>query len=84
MRVAVVIPNWNGARWLEGCLDSLAVQTRTPDEVLVVDGASGDESVAIATRHGLRPRVERLTRNGGFAVAANTASRWRALTPWRW
>ncbi len=71
MRVAVVIPNWNGARWLEGCLDSLAVQTRTPDEVLVVDGASGDESVAIATRHGLRPRVERLTRNGGFAVAAN-------------
>ena len=27
MNAAVVIPNWNGARWLEGCLDCVARQT---------------------------------------------------------
>ena len=40
MRAAVVIPNWNGASWLAGCLDAVAAQTRPPDEVVVVDDAS--------------------------------------------
>jgi GT2 family glycosyltransferase len=39
MRCAVVIPNWNGAAWLAGCLDAVAAQSRPPDELVVVDGA---------------------------------------------
>ena len=71
MRAAVVIPNWNGSRWLTGCLDAVAAQTRPPDEVIVVDDASRDNSVAVAQAHPLAPTVIALERNGGFARAVN-------------
>ena len=69
MDVAVVIPNYNGARWLPGVLASLAAQTVAPAEVLVVDDGSTDDSAAIAEAAGAR--VLRLAENGGFARAAN-------------
>ena len=70
MTAAVVIPNWNGARWLDGCLDSVLAQTSAPVEVLVVDNGSTDDSAArAAERPGVR--VLALGRNTGFAVAAN-------------
>jgi len=71
MRTAVVIPNWNGARWLTGCLDAVAAQTRPADEVLIVDDASVDDSVEVASRHPLAPRVLALPTNGGFGRAVN-------------
>ena len=78
MRAAVVIPNWNGARWLEPCLDSVAAQTAPPSQVLVVDNGSTDGSAARAAE---RPGMEvlELGRNTGFAVAANRG--WAALGP---
>jgi GT2 family glycosyltransferase len=69
--VAVVIPNWNGSRWLPQCLDSLAAQTHPVDEVVVVDNGSTDGSIGLATAAGLRVRVIELGRNTGFAFAAN-------------
>ena len=69
MDVAVVIPNYNGARWLPGVLASVAAQTVAPAEVLVVDDGSTDDSAAIAEAAGAR--VLRLAENGGFARAAN-------------
>ena len=71
MRSAVVIPNRNGARWLNGCLDSVAAQTRRPDELVVVDGASSDDSLRIAAQHPAAPRVVQLGANLGFGAAAN-------------
>ena len=70
MDVAVVIPNYDGARWLPGVLASVAAQTVAPAEVLVVDDGSSDDSAAIAERFA-GVRVLRLGRNGGFARAAN-------------
>ena len=69
MDVAVVIPNYNGARWLPGVLESVAAQTVAPAEVLVVDDGSTDGSAEVAEAAGVR--VLRLERNGGFARAAN-------------
>ncbi len=74
MRAAVVVPNWNGRRWLPGLLDSLAAQTRAPDEVLVVDNGSTDGSLDLlreGVHRGVTPRVLPLGRNTGFAFAAN-------------
>jgi GT2 family glycosyltransferase len=68
---AVVIPNYNGARWLPGVLESVAAQTVAPADVLVVDDGSTDGSAAIAEGFA-GVRVLRLERNGGFARAANT------------
>jgi GT2 family glycosyltransferase len=68
--VAVVIPNWNGRRWLPGCLESLAAQTRAPTETIVVDNGSTDGSLELLEQHpGVR--LVALGRNTGFAFAAN-------------
>jgi glycosyltransferase involved in cell wall biosynthesis len=45
--VAVVIPNYNGKRWLPGVLGSIAAQTLAPADVLVVDDGSSDGSLAL-------------------------------------
>jgi hypothetical protein len=71
MRVAVVIPNFNGASFIAHCLDAVLGQERPPDEVVVVDNGSTDGSAAmLAVRYPL-VRVERLERNLGFAGGAN-------------
>ena len=69
-RVAVVIPNWNGRRWLPDCLESIAAQTVAPAETIVVDNGSTDGSLELLSESpGVR--VVSLGRNTGFAFAAN-------------
>jgi hypothetical protein len=69
VRAAVVVPNWNGVRWLPGLLDSLAAQTRPADEIVVVDNGSTDGSLELLGERGVR--TVSLSRNTGFAHAAN-------------
>jgi GT2 family glycosyltransferase len=69
--VAVVIPNYNGERWLPGVLESVADQSVAPAELLVVDDGSADGSLALLADRFPRVRVLALGRNGGFARAAN-------------
>jgi GT2 family glycosyltransferase len=69
--VAVVIPNYNGARWLPGVLDSVAAQTVPPAEVVVVDDGSTDDSLALLAQRFPDVRVLGLGANRGFARAAN-------------
>jgi GT2 family glycosyltransferase len=42
--VSVIIPNWNGRRFLGACLDSIFEQTCKNFEVIVIDCASSDGS----------------------------------------
>lgn len=44
LRVSVVIVNWNGARVLPSCLESLNRQSRPADQIIVVDNGSTDGS----------------------------------------
>jgi GT2 family glycosyltransferase len=69
--VSVVIPCWNGRRWLPGCLGSLAAQQLPPAEVVVVDNGSQDGSVAYLRDEHPDVRVLALGSNTGFAHAAN-------------
>lgn len=46
--IAVVIPLYNGARWIGETLASVMAQTHTPREVVVVDDGSTDGSAALA------------------------------------
>jgi GT2 family glycosyltransferase len=49
--ISVIVLNYNGARWLERCLDSLRAQTLFDQiEVIVADNASGDGSDALGKR----------------------------------
>ncbi|MGW6004853.1 glycosyltransferase family 2 protein [Oerskovia enterophila] len=67
--MTVVVPVKDDAVLLEGCLSAIGRQTRPPDEVIVVDNASSDDSAAVARRAGARVISE--TRPG-IAAAAST------------
>ncbi len=67
----MVIPNWNGERFLSLCLASLREQSFEDFETFVVDNGSTDGSVALVRRDFPEVRVLSLGENGGFSVAVN-------------
>lgn len=73
--VTVVIPAYNAAAFLADALSSVAAQTRPADEVIVVDDASTDDTVAVAEQwlDRLPLRILRLERNSGPGVARQVA-----------
>ena len=60
MNVSVIATVYNERRNIERLLDSLAGQTRRPDEVVICDGGSDDGTVEViqgyALAHPQRPR----------------------------
>ena len=68
-RVSVVIPNWNRSALLKKLLEDLAAQDLRPDEVIVVDNGSTDDSVSMARAAGAT--VIELSANKGFSKAVN-------------
>jgi len=70
-RVTVVVPNWNGERFLEICLSSLRLQTFRNFETLLVDNGSSDGSVGFVEENFPEVRVIRLPENRGFSAAVN-------------
>lgn len=73
--VSVVIPVWNGRRWLDGCLGSIARQSQAVHEVIAVDNGSSDGSVAHLRAAHPSVRVVALATNTGFAHAVNQGIR---------
>jgi glycosyltransferase involved in cell wall biosynthesis len=73
--VSVVVPVYDGERYLAECLDSLVVQDHPEVEIIVVDDGSTDGSAALAESYTgvrvLRRPHEGLgsTRNAGIAAA---------------
>ena len=67
--VSVIIPVYNGARFLRAALESVFAQTYRPIEVIVVDDGSSDESGVIAESF---PEVNYIRQeNQGVAAARN-------------
>lgn len=52
MSIAIVIAVYNGAATLGQALDSLAAQTRRPEQVIVMDGGSSDGTQALLAQRG--------------------------------
>jgi glycosyltransferase involved in cell wall biosynthesis len=50
LKISVIVCAHNEARYLAPCLHSLLAQSRLPDEVLVINNASTDETRAVAMR----------------------------------
>ncbi|MET3926548.1 glycosyltransferase family 2 protein [Devosia sp. 2618] len=73
--LAVVIVTYNSANTLCGLLDTLADGLRgiARTEIVVVDNASADNSVAIVRKHPVGARVVQTGRNGGYAAGINAA-----------
>jgi glycosyltransferase involved in cell wall biosynthesis len=81
IKISVVIPAYNAAVFLSRCLKSVFAQTLKPEEVIVVDDGSTDNTAALAAELGARV-VSRT--NGGLSAARNAgiqsaSSDWIAL-----
>jgi GT2 family glycosyltransferase len=68
---SVVVPVWNGRRWLPGLVESLRRQTVAPLEIIAVDNGSEDGSREWLAAHAPEVRVLAQGTNTGFAPAAN-------------
>jgi glycosyltransferase involved in cell wall biosynthesis len=79
LTVTVIVPLYNGARFLEHALSSIAAQSTPPLEVIIVDDGSVDASAEIAEAFGqahpeLGLRVV-CQQNAGQSAARNRAAR---------
>jgi GT2 family glycosyltransferase len=73
---SVVVLNFNGRKWLSGCLGALAAQQDAPPfETIMVDNGSTDESVAEVRRSWAGVRVVEAVTNLGFAAGNNFGAR---------
>ena len=49
MKTSVVMSTYNGKRYIRAQLDSIRNQTRKPDEVLIFDDGSSDDTYEIVS-----------------------------------
>lgn len=75
MLTSVVIPNYNGIRYLKNCLLSLQKCEGEDYEVIVVDNGSTDGSDLLPDSLKLNVRLIKLNENTGFAHAVNVGIR---------
>jgi hypothetical protein len=73
--VTIILANYNHARYLPYSLGSLLRQTRQPDEFIVTDDASTDDSVAVIERLIRGVPYARLERNPGNLGCIETHNR---------
>jgi GT2 family glycosyltransferase len=69
--ISVVIVNWNRRDLLRACLDSLAAQTFTNFEIIVVDNGSDDGSAAMVREFPRPIHLIENRENRGFCAANN-------------
>lgn len=68
---SVVIPNWNGLKFLKTCLDALRAQTYPNIEVIIADNASTDGSQDFIRTHYPEVILIDMGYNSGFTGACN-------------
>ena len=71
--ISIIIVNYNTAGLLVGCLNSIASPSDLSSEVIVVDNASEDDSVALVTNDFPLVKLIANEHNLGFARANNQA-----------
>ena len=69
-RVSVVIPAYNMARYVGASIESVLAQTLPPDEVIVVDDGSSDQTAKVVEEFAAHVRLLR-QEHMGYTVAMN-------------
>jgi len=72
LTVSIIVPTYNRSDLLIEALDSALRQTRVPDEIVVVDDGSTDDTAATLARYGA-PVVAIRQANRGVSAARNLA-----------
>ncbi len=79
--ITVIVVNYNGGDFLKNCIASLARQTFTDFETILVDNASSDDSLERLGDMSPRTTILREAVNHGFAGGNNLAAR-MSRSPW--
>jgi len=75
MKTTIIIPNYNGMKFLDDCLSSLREQTTQDFQILIIDNHSEDDSVSFLKTNYPEARLIVLNRNYGFSRAVNEGIR---------
>lgn len=70
-KVTILIPNYNGRKWLEQCLSTVEKSTYPNKEILVVNNGSTDDSAKFLKNNYPNVRVVEIKKNRGYAGANN-------------
>ena len=70
-KLSVIVPNYNGQKFLKNCLNSLLSQTFKNFEIILVDNNSTDDSISFCKKNYPTVKIIRMENNGGFASAVN-------------
>ena len=71
MKISVIIPNYNGEKIIDGCIQSLLKQEYKDFNIIVVDNNSADDSVKIIEERYPSITLIKNKENLGFAAAVN-------------
>jgi glycosyltransferase involved in cell wall biosynthesis len=77
LRITAILPVFNGSRFVADAVDSMLAQTRLPDEILIVNDGSTDDSAAAIARVVKRVKHDSIIvitqENAGQSAARNAA-----------
>jgi len=74
IKVSIIIPVYNGEKWLSRCLRSLVNQTLKEIQIICVNDCSTDNSLAVLQQYAKKDKrivIKNLKKNGGESVARN-------------
>jgi GT2 family glycosyltransferase len=74
-KIAVIIVNWNGRKFLPDCLSTISHQTYDNYRIIFVDNGSEDQSIDFVRSNFPNIEIIELEKNTGFAVANNIGIR---------
>ncbi|MDP1845256.1 MAG: glycosyltransferase family 2 protein [Candidatus Moranbacteria bacterium] len=75
IETAVIIANWNGKKYLKGCLDSLRAQSYKNFRIIFIDNGSEDDSVDFVRTNYPDVILKEIGKNTGFAAGYNLGFR---------
>lgn len=81
MKVTIIIPNYNGLKFMVPCMEALEKQRYRDYELIIVDNASSDGSTEFIERKYPAVKLIKLDQNYGFSKAVNVGIR-AAGTPY--
>ena len=70
LKSSVIVPCYNGEIYIADCIESILNQTKKPNEIIIVDDGSKDNSLSIAKKYPIK--IIKHEKNQGLAEARNT------------
>lgn len=71
MNISIVIPNYNGEKYIKNCFNALKKQVFKNSEVIFIDNGSDDRSCELVLNSIKNIKIIKLEKNYGFSKAVN-------------